>query len=266
MVCVSINYRVIKTDYDLCWTIMACTRFKILGCSSVVSLIVYTEYSTIHGIYVHQTFCVITGEADVACYTTVATMEQDTVPHTRKLTYVKVKYPLISIATNTDHTMPGCSNHLRFHGLEPTVGMHLALWVVDHTTSTTCHYLSGFYKLEAIQRWSAICCVWSWTLTYQKFLLCISSQGQDLYTHQKLNMYIYWFSYESGYSRWWRRQCRTQCTITRATYHQLHCLVTEAHECKHLDQVITRQCGGLDWTCILEPEVQSPTARLPSER
>ena len=34
---------------------------------------------------------------------------------------------------------------------------------------------------------------------YQKFLLCISSQGQDLYSHQKLNMYIYWFSFESGY-------------------------------------------------------------------
>jgi len=46
-------------------------------------------------------------------------------------------------------------------------------------------------KLEAIQRWSAICGVWPWTLTYQKFLLCISSQ--------KLNMYIYWFLSESGY-------------------------------------------------------------------
>jgi len=30
-------------------------------------------------------------------------------------------------------------------------------------------------------------CVWPWTLTYQKFLLCVSSQGQDLYSHQKLN-------------------------------------------------------------------------------
>jgi len=28
------------------------------------------------------------------------------------------------------------------------------------------------------------------SLTYQKFLLCVSSQGQDLYSHQKLNMYI----------------------------------------------------------------------------
>jgi len=45
-------------------------------------------------------------------------------------------------------------------------------------------------KLEAIQRWSATCRVWPWTLTYQKFLLCISSQGQDLYSHQKFNMYI----------------------------------------------------------------------------
>jgi len=39
-----------------------------------------------------------------------------------------------------------------------------------------------------------------------KFLLCISSQGQDLYSHQKLNMYIYWFSSESSYRRWQRRR------------------------------------------------------------
>jgi len=35
--------------------------------------------------------------------------------------------------------------------------------------------------------------MWPWTLTYQKFLLCISSQLQDLYSYQKLNTYIYWF-------------------------------------------------------------------------
>jgi len=35
------------------------------------------------------------------------------------------------------------------------------------------------FKLEAIQRWSAICRVWPGTLTYQKFLLCVSSQGQE---------------------------------------------------------------------------------------
>ena len=65
--------------------------------------------------------------------------------------------------------------------------------------------------LETIQRWLAICRMWPWTLTYQKFLLCISSQGQDLYSHQKLNMYIYRFSSESGYRRWgrWWRQRRT---------------------------------------------------------
>jgi len=69
---------------------------------------------------------------------------------------------------------------------------------------------NAIIELEAIQRWSAICHVWSWTLTYQKFLLCISSQGEDLYSHQKLNMYIYWFSSESGYRRRrWRRQCQT---------------------------------------------------------
>jgi len=38
---------------------------------------------------------------------------------------------------------------------------------------TTC--ACKYRKLEAIQTWSAICRVWSWTLTYQKFLLCISS-------------------------------------------------------------------------------------------
>jgi len=37
--------------------------------------------------------------------------------------------------------------------------------------------MSTFIKLEAIQRWTAICHV-----TYQKFLLCVSSEGQDLYS------------------------------------------------------------------------------------
>jgi len=46
------------------------------------------------------------------------------------------------------------------------------------------------------------------TLNYQKFLLCISSQGQDLYLYQKLNMYIYWFLSESGYRRRRRRRQR----------------------------------------------------------
>jgi len=57
-------------------------------------------------------------------------------------------------------------------------------------------------------------------MTYQKFLLCISSQGQDLYSHQKLNI----FSSESGYradddddaDNAGRRS-----TTTRATYRQL---------------------------------------------
>jgi len=52
--------------------------------------------------------------------------------------------------------------------------------------------------------------MWPWTLTYQKFLLCISSQDQDLYSHQKLNMHIYWFSSDSGNRcRPQRRQCQT---------------------------------------------------------
>jgi len=40
-----------------------------------------------------------------------------------------------------------------------------------------------YLKLDAIQRWSAICRVWPWTLTYQKVLLCFSSQGKALYAH-----------------------------------------------------------------------------------
>ena len=81
-------------------------------------------------------------------------------------------------------------------------------------------------KLEAIQRWLAICRVWPWTLTYQKFLLCISSHGQDLYSHQKLNMYIYWFSSESGYRRRRRRRQRqTPQYKTRATYRQLMIMI-----------------------------------------
>jgi len=71
--------------------------------------------------------------------------------------------------------------------------------------------ISHLLELEAIQRWSAIYRVWPWTLTYEKFLLCFSSQGQDLYSHQKLNMHIYWFSSDSGYRR--RRQRRQRRTL-----------------------------------------------------
>jgi len=63
----------------------------------------------------------------------------------------------------------------------------------------------NWVEVEAVQRWSAICRVWPWTFTYQKIFLCISSQGQDRYSDQQLNMYIYWFSSESGYRRRQRR-------------------------------------------------------------
>jgi len=53
----------------------------------------------------------------------------------------KVKYPLVSIAANTDYMMPVCGDHVRFHGLEPAVGLHPALWMADYTISTICHYL-----------------------------------------------------------------------------------------------------------------------------
>jgi len=32
----------------------------------------------------------------------------------------------------------------------------------------------SYVQLEAVQRWSAICCMWPWTMNYQKFLLCLS--------------------------------------------------------------------------------------------
>jgi len=63
---------------------------------------------------------------------------------------VQVKIPLVSITANTDYTMPGCGTHHGFHGLEPAVGLHPALWTTDHTTSTTCWYLPGFYRYQVI--------------------------------------------------------------------------------------------------------------------
>ena len=88
----------------------------------------------------------------------------------------------------------------------------LAQWIVLNvvdTSSMTNAILWTQKQLEVIQRWSAICRVWPWILTYQKFLLCVSSQDEDLYSHQKFNTYIYWFSSESGYRRRRRRQRRT---------------------------------------------------------
>jgi len=38
-----------------------------------------------------------------------------------------------------------CCAHLRFQGLEPAVSKHSVLWTLDHTSSTTCRYLHGFY-------------------------------------------------------------------------------------------------------------------------
>jgi len=52
---------------------------------------------------------------------------------------------MVSIVANTDYTTLGAGAHLPFHGLEPAVGLHPALWTVDHTSSTTCRYLPGFY-------------------------------------------------------------------------------------------------------------------------
>jgi len=54
-----------------------------------------------------------------------------------------------------------------------------------------------------------------------KFLLYTSSQGQDLYWHQKLNMYIYWFSSESDSDDDDDDDDNAghDSTTTRATYH-----------------------------------------------
>ena len=85
---------------------------------------------------------------------------------------------------------------------------------VAHITSNACNASGYSYarldsvvcpfatkRLEAIQRWSGDMSRVTLNSDLSKFLLCISSQGQDLYSHQKLNMYIYWFSSESGYRR-----------------------------------------------------------------
>ena len=38
-----------------------------------------------------------------------------------------------------------CCVYLRFTGLQPAVRLRPALWTVDHTSSTTCRHLLGFY-------------------------------------------------------------------------------------------------------------------------
>ena len=48
---------------------------------------------------------------------------------------------MVNVVANTDYTMLGVGAHLHFHGLEPAVGLQPVLWMVDHTTSTTCHCL-----------------------------------------------------------------------------------------------------------------------------
>jgi len=55
--------------------------------------------------------------------------------------------PLVSIAADTHHATPGCGAHLSFTGLEPwqCAGLHPALWTLDHTSSTTCRHLPGYY-------------------------------------------------------------------------------------------------------------------------
>ena len=66
--------------------------------------------------------------------------------------------------------------------------------------------------------------------------MCISRQGQDLYSHQKLNMYIYWFSSESGYRRRRRRRRRRQ----RRTRHIANDSFTDV---KQLDTRVLQKCS-----------------------
>ena len=44
------------------------------------------------------------------------------------------------------------------------------------------------------------------TLNYDLSKIPFVRQGQELYSYEKLNMYIYWFSSESGYRRRRRRR------------------------------------------------------------
>jgi len=50
-----------------------------------------------------------------------------------------------------------------------------------------------------------------------KIPLYVSSQGQDLYSHQILNMYIYWFSFDLR-AVTDADNARRHSTTTRATY------------------------------------------------
>jgi len=90
--------------------------------------------------------------------------------------------------------------------------------------------------------------MWPWTLTCQKFILCVSSQGQDLYSHQKLSMYIYWFSSESGYRRrrrqynHYRQLCCTLAAVTPILYTGYTLHVDSVKDCVCIGSVVCRQC------------------------
>ena len=70
-----------------------------------------------------------------------------------KVKVKKIKLPMVSIVADTDYTTSGCGAHLRSHGLEPAAGLQPTLWMVDHTTSTTCHYLPGFTPVPSYTAW-----------------------------------------------------------------------------------------------------------------
>jgi len=60
---------------------------------------------------------------------------------------------MVTIVANTDHMTLRAGAHLRFHGLEPAVGLHPALWMVDLTSSITCRYLPGFTPVPNYTAW-----------------------------------------------------------------------------------------------------------------
>jgi len=94
-------------------------------------------------------------------------------------------------AVNGMEMLYGMDSDVEYYCLNVLLYLHSKSKIYGHTrTRIGRHFGYECAKLEAIQRWLAICHVWPWTLTCQKFLLCITSQSQDLCSHQKLNVHL----------------------------------------------------------------------------
>ena len=100
--------------------------------------------------------------------------------------HCKVSPPLYDFCEHAvAHSVHSCVTHQTLHSFSLTV--QTFQWWISASHSVFKHSVENIHQLqqkhdqslEAIQRLLAICRMWPWTLTYQKFLLCISSQGQN---------------------------------------------------------------------------------------